>query len=1042
MIYARQSTAIIVTVGPVLDAGGTAVTDGVVGDYKISKNGGAPAALNGSATYTHRHTGYGSLSLTASDVDTVGTAEVTMDDTTNVCPIKEIQVLEPVVYDALFADAATGMLPANVIQWLGTAPLALSSQQVQAVVPVTQKVDVETIKTNAVVNGGTVTFPTNSTLASTTNITAGTVTTATNVTTVNGLAANVITAASMAADASTEIRSLASGTSDSGTTTTMVDAARTEADDSYWNGMLIVFTSGNIAGQARVITGFTAATDTITFAPATTQAVSTQTYEIWPVGDFVRPTTTGRTLDVSAGGEAGVDWANVGSPTTTLDLSGTTIATTQKVDVETIKTNPVANGGTVTFPTNSTLASTTNITAGTVTTATNVTTVNGLAAGVITAAAIATGAIDADALAADASTEIRSLVSGTSDSGTTTTMVDAARTEADDDYWKGMLIVFTSGNIAGQARVITGFTALSDTITFSPATTQAVATQTYEIWPVGDFIRPTTTGRTLDVSAGGEAGVDWANVGSQSTSVNLSATTINLVNTATTVTNQLTAAQVATGVWQDTTAGDFTVASSIGKSLYTSGVVPGGSGGLIISGTNSGTTTLAALTVSGATTFTGAVTGTNASNDLRVNATHFAGTAYATALAAEVDAVWDEDATAHQTTGTFGATLGDPGGNSNSIWGLTSSIYDGLISITGSVNDAGATTTVFNTTLTQANDYWNDALLTFTSGALSGQTKPILDFANTNGQITLDEATTSAPANGVTFSIIRTHVHPISQIASGVWKDTTAGDFTVASSIGKSLYTSGVAPGGSGGLLISGTNSGTTTLGALTVSGATTLSGAVSLGSTLGVTGTTTLAALTTTGTTTLNALTVSNATTLSGAVSLGSTLGVTGAITATNASNNITLGTFTVTTNAIAWNSSWDAEVESEATDALTAQGYTSARAGYIDELAAANIPADVDQIKADLPSRITKNTALANFEFLMVDATDGYTAETGLTITATRSIDGAAFAACANSATEVSNGIYKIDLAAADLNGNVITLKFAATGARTRIITIVTQP
>lgn len=43
------------------------------------------------------------------------------------------------------------------------------------------------------------------------------------------------------------------------------------------------------------------------------------------------PTTAGRTLDVSAGGEAGVDWANVGSPTTTLDLSGTTIKTTQVV---------------------------------------------------------------------------------------------------------------------------------------------------------------------------------------------------------------------------------------------------------------------------------------------------------------------------------------------------------------------------------------------------------------------------------------------------------------------------------------------------------------------------------------------------------------------------------------------------------------------------------------------------------------------------------------------------------------------------------------
>lgn len=40
-----------------------------------------------------------------------------------------------------------------------------------------------------------------------------------------------------------------------------------------------------------------------------------------------------------------------------------------------------------------------------------------------------------------------------------------------------------------------------------------------------------------------------------------------VIPTVTTVTNQLTAAQIATGVWQDTTAGDFTAANSIGKSV-------------------------------------------------------------------------------------------------------------------------------------------------------------------------------------------------------------------------------------------------------------------------------------------------------------------------------------------------------------------------------------------------------------------------------------------------------------------------------------------
>ena len=45
----------------------------------------------------------------------------------------------------------------------------------------------------------------------------------------------------------------------------------------------------------------------------------------------LRPTTNGRSLDVSSGGEAGIDWANVGSPTTTLNLSGTTTKNTTDI---------------------------------------------------------------------------------------------------------------------------------------------------------------------------------------------------------------------------------------------------------------------------------------------------------------------------------------------------------------------------------------------------------------------------------------------------------------------------------------------------------------------------------------------------------------------------------------------------------------------------------------------------------------------------------------------------------------------------------------
>lgn len=45
----------------------------------------------------------------------------------------------------------------------------------------------------------------------------------------------------------------------------------------------------------------------------------------------VMPTTAGRTLDVSATGEAGLDWANIGSPTTANNLSSTNIDVDQVV---------------------------------------------------------------------------------------------------------------------------------------------------------------------------------------------------------------------------------------------------------------------------------------------------------------------------------------------------------------------------------------------------------------------------------------------------------------------------------------------------------------------------------------------------------------------------------------------------------------------------------------------------------------------------------------------------------------------------------------
>ena len=95
-------------VGPVLDASGVAVTDCVVADFEGSVNGGDPAALNGSATLTHRGVGFYSLSLTATDLGTVGSFQVTINDTVNCCPMMNLTIVEEAVYDSLFAASATG----------------------------------------------------------------------------------------------------------------------------------------------------------------------------------------------------------------------------------------------------------------------------------------------------------------------------------------------------------------------------------------------------------------------------------------------------------------------------------------------------------------------------------------------------------------------------------------------------------------------------------------------------------------------------------------------------------------------------------------------------------------------------------------------------------------------------------------------------------------------------------------------------------------------------------------------------------------------
>jgi hypothetical protein len=126
------------------------------------------------------------------------------------------------------------------------------------------------------------------------------------------------------------------------------------------------------------------------------------------------------------------------------------------------------------------------------------------------------------------------------------------------------------------------------------------------------------------------------------------------------------------------------------------------------------------------------------------------------ATAALVDLIWDEPLTGatHNVATSSGKRL------------RQSTAFQ---QIDSTVIDASATTTTFVTGLDSAVDnFYNDSMLVFTDGALAGQVRSIVDYVGATKTIILEEALTSAPVNGAAFTIVSLHIHPVSQIQSGL----------------------------------------------------------------------------------------------------------------------------------------------------------------------------------------------------------------------------------------------------------------------------------
>lgn len=91
-----------------------------------------------------------------------------------------------------------------------------------------------------------------------------------------------------------------------------------------------------------------------------------------------------------------------------------------------------------------------------------------------------------------------------------------------------------------------------------------------------------------------------------------------------------------------------------------------------------------------------------------------------------------------------------------------------LISIRSTVtDDIIPTVTTFSTNLTSAvNDFYNNALITFTSGANAGVARRIDDYNGATKALTVEPALSVAPADGDGFTILKQLAVPVTQIAA------------------------------------------------------------------------------------------------------------------------------------------------------------------------------------------------------------------------------------------------------------------------------------
>lgn len=148
-MWAKQSTAATLIIGPILDSTGAEYTSAVIGDLSISKNGGTLTALAAAATLTHIANGQYTLVLTTGNLDTLGRAQITCNKSTYQIPEVRLMVVPAMVFDSMVLGS--DYLQIDAVQFAGTNLTAAAGiPEVKVASIATDAVNANALAANAV----------------------------------------------------------------------------------------------------------------------------------------------------------------------------------------------------------------------------------------------------------------------------------------------------------------------------------------------------------------------------------------------------------------------------------------------------------------------------------------------------------------------------------------------------------------------------------------------------------------------------------------------------------------------------------------------------------------------------------------------------------------------------------------------------------------------------------------------------------------------------------------------------------------------------